>query len=354
MSLRVAVTGASGNLGTSVLKALAEAPEVESIVGIARRRPLVDFPKVTWSTADVAEDDLGPAFEGADAVVHLAWAIQPSRDEALLERVNVGGSRRAVEAAAACGAGAFVYASSVGAYAAVPREDAERRWDESHPATGIDTSVYSRQKAEVERALDGFERGETAMRLVRIRPALIFKREAGSEIRRLFCGPFFPNAVLRKWRPPVVPVPAGLHMQCVHADDAAQAFAQAVVRDVHGAFNIAAEPQLTAVDLARIVGGRPIEVSPRALRALADASWRARLQPTPPGWLDLAMGAPGMDVSRARRELGWEPRKSADDTLRELIDGLADGAGAPTPPLDPRAGGRWRGRELRSGVGGRP
>jgi len=127
-----------------------------------------------------------------------------------------------------------------------------------------------------------------------------------------------------------------------------------VIRDVHGAFNVAAEPQLTPADLARIVGGKPAEVSPRALRALAYASWRARLQPTPPGWLDLAMGVPGMDTGRARAELGWEPQKDAADALRELIDGLADGAGAPTPPLDPDAGGRWRGREFRSGVGGRP
>lgn len=352
--MRVAVTGASGNLGTSVLKALAETTEVESLVGLARRRPSVDLPKVEWVTANVAHDDLRPAFEGADAVVHLAWAIQPSRDEALLQRVNVEGSRRVLAAAASCGAGAFVYASSVGTYSAVPPADAERRVDESHPATGIETSIYSRQKAEVEGILDEFERGEPAMRVVRMRPALIFKREAASEIRRLFAGPFFPNAVLRRWRPPVVPVPTGLRLQCVHADDVGRAFAQAVIRDVRGAFNVAAEPQLSGADLARIVGGKPIEVSPRALRALAYASWRARLQPTPPGWLDLGMGAPGMDASRARAELGWEPRMSADDTLRELIEGLADGAGAPTPPLDPKAGGRWRGRELRTGVGGRP
>ena len=60
-----------------------------------------------------------------------------------------------------------------------------------------------------------------------------------------------------------------------------------------------------------------------------------------------------MDAARARRELGWRPRHSAKETLLELLDGMRDGAGFGTPPLDPRAGGPLRLRELLSGLGGR-
>src|SRR3954468_3627308 len=106
--MRVVVTGATGNVGTSVLQALAADPEVHEIVGIARRLPRWQNPRTRWVAADVASDDLGAACAGADAVVHLAWLIQPARDYAELERVNVEGSRRVFEAAAAAGGGGVV------------------------------------------------------------------------------------------------------------------------------------------------------------------------------------------------------------------------------------------------------
>src|SRR5581483_8461053 len=93
--MHVVVVGASGNVGTSVLRALADEAAVDSVLGLARRRPQAEFAKTTWATADVTADDLTPHFRGADAVVHLAWAIQPSRDDAELRRINVrGGERR--------------------------------------------------------------------------------------------------------------------------------------------------------------------------------------------------------------------------------------------------------------------
>ena len=123
-------------------------------MGIARRRPATTFAKTTWVTADVSRDDLTRHFEGVDAVVHLAWLIQPSRDESVTRATNVDGSRRVFRAVAAAGVPRLVYASSVGAYSLGPKD---RRVDESWPTDGIETSFYSRHKAEVERVLDRFE-----------------------------------------------------------------------------------------------------------------------------------------------------------------------------------------------------
>src|SRR5215216_6932408 len=118
--MRTAVVGASGNVGTSVVAALAADPDVESILGLARRRPELEVPRTEWATADVAEDDLVPHFEGADAVVHLAWAIQPSHDQDTVRRINVDGSARVFDAAARANVPALVYASPVGAYSEGP------------------------------------------------------------------------------------------------------------------------------------------------------------------------------------------------------------------------------------------
>jgi UDP-glucose 4-epimerase len=348
--MRVAVTGATGNVGTSLLAALARDPAVDEIVGIARRRPRLEFERTRWVCADVARDDLVTAFRGADAVVHLAWLIQPSRDRDTTRTVNVEGSRRVFEAAAAAGARALVYASSVGAYSPGPKD---RRVDEGWPTGGIPSSFYSRDKSAVETILDDFESAHPDMRVVRLRPGLIFKAEAASGIRRLFAGPLLPTSLLRRRLIPIVPALERLRFQAVHSLDIGQAYHLAVTRDVHGAFNIAAEPVLDPPELGRLLGARPVAVPERALRAAVDASWKLRLQPTPPGWLDLALGVPLLDTTRAREQLGWSPTRSAGDALLELIEAMRRGDGLDTAPLAPGGAGPLRIRELLTGVGGR-
>ena len=348
--MRVVVTGASGNVGTSVLEALGAEPRVKEIIGLARRLPEVEMPKVEWVQADVVEDTLVGIFEGADAVIHLAWAIQPSRDESVTERINVLGSRFVFDAAEQAGVPALVHASSVGAYSPGPKR---RRVDETWPVDGIPTSFYSRHKAAVEEQLDTFEKRSPGTRVVRLRPGLIFKSEAASEIRRLFAGPFLPGFLVQKRLVPLIPRVPRLRFQAVHARDVGQAYRQAVVRDVHGAFNIAAEPDIGVDELCRLFGARSFPLPAGALRSTAALSWKLRLQPSSPGWIDLALGVPMMDTSRAREELGWEPTVSSLEALDELLSGMRHAEGGSTPPLERTAGGPMRVRELATGVGQR-
>jgi len=212
--MRVVVTGATGNVGTSVVSALAADPNVTEIVGLARRAPDWDAPKTEFRAVDITRAPLADLFEGADAVVHLAWLIQPSRDATTLEAVNVHGSRLVFEAAAAAGVSALVHASSVGAYGPGPASG--ERVDESWPTDGIPSSFYARHKAQAERALDAIEAAAPDLRVVRLRPGLIFKREAASEIRRLFAGPLLPSALANPRLIPVLPLPRGLRVQAVH------------------------------------------------------------------------------------------------------------------------------------------
>jgi nucleoside-diphosphate-sugar epimerase len=349
--MRIVVTGATGNVGTSVVAALAADPRVQEIAGIARRVPTLRVPRAHWVRADVVTDPLEPVFDGADAIIHLAWAIQPSRDPATLRAVNVDGSRRVFEAAAAMNVATLVHASSVGVYSPGPKD---RRVDESWPRDGIGTSFYSRHKAEAERILDDVEREAVDVRVVRLRPGLIFKRAAAHEIRRYFAGPLLPTALVRRGLVPVIPALPGLAFQAVHTDDVAQAYRIAATEPhARGAYNIAAEPLLDVPALADLLGARPVPVRARVLRALADLTWRARLQPTPAGWLDMGLGVPAMDITRAREQLGWVPERGAREALLELLDGMRRADGAGTPPLAARAGGALRVRELLTGVGRR-
>jgi UDP-glucose 4-epimerase len=335
--VRVVVTGATGNVGTSLLSALAGEPAVESVVGIARRRPQIEFPKTQWVAADVASSELERHLRGADAVVHLAWLIQPSRDRNLLWRVNVEGSTRVFRAVAAAGVRALVYASSIGAYSPGPKD---RAVDESWPTNGVRTNEYSRQKVEVERRLDHFEHEHRDVRVVRLRPALIFKRESATEQRRLFAGPLLPGSLLRPGLIPFLPDIPELKFQAVHSYDVGDAYRLAVVTsDAHGAFNIAAEPMLDLPAIARLLRARTFRLSTRAARALAALAWRLRLTPTSESWLDLGLAAPRLDVTRAREHLGWTPRHSAVDAIADLLEGMRHAAGLETPPLSPNTPG---------------
>ena len=342
--------GASGNVGTSLLRALADEPAVDSVLGLCRRLPEAEFPKTEWREADVVSTPLRPLFQGADAVVHLAWLIQPGRDKETLRAVNVDGSARVFRAAAAARVGTLVYASSVGAYAPGPKD---HRVDESWPTTGIPSSFYARHKAEVERLLDAFEREQERIRVVRLRPGLIFKRDAASGIRRLFAGPLLPGALVRRELIPVVPADERLVFQAVHSHDVGEAYRLALLGDVAGPFNIAAEPVLDPAELGRILGARPVRVPGRVLRGAAAATFKLRLQPSEPGWVDMGLALPLMDVTRAREELGWQPQHSAADALVDLLEGMREGAGLDTPPLEPGGAGPLRAREFLSGVGGR-
>jgi UDP-glucose 4-epimerase len=189
---------------------------------------------------------------------------------------------------------------------------------------------------------------------VRLRPALIFKRAAATEIRRLFVGPFLPRALVRRSLIPILPYTEDLCFQALHSHDVGEAYRRAVTDEsARGAYNLAAEPVLDPDALGQVLRARPVRVPRAMLRAAADLTWRLHLQPTDPSWVDLGLQTPLLDVRRAREELGWTPQKTSTEALGELIDGIREGAGFETPPLDPETGGPMRARELATGVGRR-
>jgi UDP-glucose 4-epimerase len=350
--MRVVIVGASGNAGTALVRRLRRESDVE-IVGVARRLPHPDG--LEWHSHDIGTatvEELARTFRGADAVVHLAWQIQPSHDQRVLYRTNVLGSRNVAEAVVRAGVPTLVFASSLGVYARGPKDAyVTEKW----PRTGVLESSYSRHKVLVEGLLDRLESDHPTLRVVRLRPGLIFQRQSGTEIGRYFAGPLLPARLLRHRRIPVIPSHPRLRVQAVHADDAAEAYARVLRSDVRGAFNIAAEPVLDPALAARLFHGVPLPVPGVVLHAAAALTWWLRLQPVDAGWIEMGLAAPLMSCDRIVAELGWRPEHDAVSALTELIDGMADRAHGETPPLsgDPalpgRLGGLIRGRLPGSG-----
>ncbi|MEV7795987.1 SDR family oxidoreductase [Streptomyces sp. NPDC087512] len=330
---RIVVTGATGNVGTSVVKLLSQDPEVGSVLGLARRIPEWSPPKTEWAAVDLASDLAGAAghFAGADAVIHLAWAFQPTHDPATTWRTNVLGSLRVFDAVATAGVPTLVHASSVGAYSPGSKE---RAVDESWPTHGWPDAAYCREKAYLERVLDTFERDHPGIRVVRMRPAFLFKRESASEQRRIFGGRFLPGPVARPERLPFLPDVPGLRVQALHTDDAAGAYRLAVgTEDARGPYNLAAEPAVDAALLGEMTGARPVRLPRTAARSAIAAAWGLHLLPASPHLFDAVLRLPLMDCTRARAELGWRPVHTATEVLEEFLRGFRQGAGAATEPL---------------------
>ena len=334
--MRIVITGATGNVGTALVRRLAESGE-HTLVGLARRLPEHPDPDaapagVTYSSVDLTQDESVPDLErelrGADAVVHLAWGFQPSHDLDYLRELGVGGTRRVIRAVAATGVPPLVHMSSVGAYS--PKLDDEPV-DESWPTGGVPTSRYSRHKAAAERLLDRFEAEGPDTVVTRMRPGIIGQRSAGSALLRYGVPALVPAWALDLV--PVLPMDRRLVVPMVHADDVADAFERVLLGRVGGAFNLAADPPVTTQLIAEALGARPVHVPSAVIRTVMDLAWRAHLQQVDTGWLDMGFALPLLDSSRAAKELGWTPHKDAVSVLREVLEGMRDTDAAGTPVL---------------------
>lgn len=334
--MKVVVTGATGNIGTALLRTLAH--DGWHVVGVARRRPntaRAPYRSVHWVEVDVGSAAAVPALSeactGADAVVHLAWAVHPRTDDPPAHRTNVTGSANVLAATAAAGVPHLVCASSAGAYAPADRW---RRVTEDWPCTGVPGSLYSAHKAALESQLDTFTDAHPHLRVARIRPCGVAQPDAAAELASWLLSPWLPRTALgHRWLP--LPLWPGLRLQVVHADDVARAIRLALTATATGPFNLAAEPLLNARDLAAAMRGVRLPVPLPVLRGAAWAAWRAGLQPLHPGWLRLADRASLVDPTRAREQLGWTPHHHAADVVTELVEAIRDRRHGPGPPLRP-------------------
>lgn len=331
--MRVTVVGASGNVGTALVRALLGAGH--EVVGVCRRPPTgTEYAAAEWHPVDLTRRPgrgLRAAFDGADAVVHLAWGFQPTHDRSYLEALDVGGTAHVLDAVARTGVKHLVHQSSLGAYSPAPGRVVSEAW----PTGGVPTSAYSRHKVAAERMLDAFEHTYPDVLVSRTRPSLIVQRRAASGVMRYTLPTIVPAPMIAKV--PLLPLDRSLRLNLVHTDDVAEAIRAIVERRVPGPFNLAAWPAVTPTHIADALGARHVHVPSKLLRAGVAASWRARLQPVDEGWIDMAYSVPLLDTSRAERELDWAPRKDSLSVLAEFVSAMVDSAGDDTPALRRRS-----------------
>ncbi|MFN8159836.1 MAG: NAD-dependent epimerase/dehydratase family protein [Solirubrobacterales bacterium] len=328
MGLTVAVTGPTGEVGRPLLVALEREDAVETVRGMARRAfdPAAHgFSKVHHQRGDVLDREaVARLVEGADVVVHLAFAIFGSREET--RRVNLEGTRNVFEAARDAGASRLVYTSSVAAYGF--HTDNPQPLGEEVPARGSEDFYYSAQKAELEgmlaRTLEGSGTEAHVFRpcIVAGRHAIKLVEHAVAQVGVGYRLPLVREAmrslsILR----PVLPE-WGVRFQLVHHDDVASALAAATAgRGRPGAYNLAGDGEITLADLARALEWHSVRVPASAVGALASAAARLPLRPIEVEWVNAFRVPVIVDTSKARSELGWIPLYDALETLLETVEG---------------------------------
>ncbi len=325
--LRVAVTGPTGDIGRSLLRALDRSRDVHRVYAMARRPfdPAAEgLRKTEYRQGNVLDrGSIEELVDGADVVVHLAFLILGDLKET--QRVNLEGSRNVFEAAVAAGAKRLIYASSVAAYGF--HADNPSPLTEEVPPRGTDRHYYSAQKAELEHALHEIIDGSRSDAYV-FRPCIVAGPDALmllENIPYIQVSERMPRAVLRVLEllpalKPVLPDP-GVPFQLVHHDDVATALRAAVLgRGQPGVYNIAASGSVTLSDVADALGWYSVPLPEIALDATAELVARLPFVPVEAQWIESVRTPVLMETAKARRELRWRPRHDARETLAAMID----------------------------------
>jgi nucleoside-diphosphate-sugar epimerase len=325
--LTVAVTGPTGTFGSGLVPLLQRDSRIGGIIGIARRPfdPRAHgWTKMEYRQGDVRDPSaLAEAFQGADVVVHLAFMVTGAAPRATIRAINVDGTLNTFRAAAAAGAGRFVYASSVAAYGFHP--DNPVGMPETWPTRPAARLFYAQEKAELEHLLDQEQATHPSLAVYRLRPpAVVGPHTVGGKaflpgipgLRRLTAD------VGRLPRSPVpLPVLAPTFpLQLIHEDDVGQALLLCTVAaGPPGAYNIAGDGVLTVADVAREFGFLPIGIPAGLTQAAAAAAARVPFLPPFAEWVEAASHPAIMDTTKAKMELRWRPRYTALEALRSTL-----------------------------------
>jgi UDP-glucose 4-epimerase len=327
MSLTVAVTGPTGEIGKPFIRALERQKDVTRILGMARRP--FDPKAHKWSKTEYRQGDVldraavDALCAEADVVVHLAFIIVAGSGES--RKINLEGSRNVFEAAVKAKVKRLVYASSVAAYGF--HEDNPQPLTEEVPARGTDAHPYSADKAAVEDLLGEVVEGSETDAYV-FRPCIVAGPEAPlliNSIPYVQLSERLPGAVRALFDQvpilkPVLPDP-GVPFQLVHHDDVALALRAAVLgRGAPGVYNLAGAGEVTMRDLADALGYYTVPVPELAVDATAEVISRLPFLPDEASWIEAARIPVVMDTSKARSQLSWRPRHDALDTLKATVE----------------------------------
>ena len=295
----IVVTGAAGGVGRRAVASLAGAGHTVVAIDVAR---VPDAPAgVEVHVADLVTADLKQVLEGADVVVHLAFAYGPDLDDDELAVANVEVTRRLLDAAGDAGVRHAVLVSSATVYGAWP--DNPVPLTEDAPVRPNPGFTYAVHKAECERLCHEWREGHPGTTVTVLRPAVAIGEDESWLARSL--------SAAAGIRTPGDEPPS----QFVHVDDLAEAVCLAARERLDGVYNVAADGWIDDETLRSLAGAPPrLPVPERLVTRAAALTWRLRVGPTPPGIIPYTRH-PWVVANGRLRAAGWAPRHSNEEAF---------------------------------------
>lgn len=309
--MRVVVTGASGYIGSGLVRHLEGREEVERIVAIDVRPPTPSFGSGTqFVRADVAQS-MGEMFAHHEvgAVVHLAFVLRPGRDREAVRRVNVGGTRNVLEACKRADVKRVVYLSSATVYGA--HADNPPMLTEESPVRPIRGHQYGEDKAQAESLVSEFAEGRPEVTATVLRGCPVLGPNANNFVSQSLSRSFL---VAVAGHDPL--------MQLVHEDDMTEVLTRCTLSDMPGTYNVAGDEPITWREVAAVLGQTMVTLPAPLLYWATEAVWKLRLQSTSPSsGLDLIRYPWTVSTERIMREMGVRFRYSTTEALESFVRG---------------------------------
>jgi UDP-glucose 4-epimerase len=331
--MRYVITGGSGYIGSRLVDHLSRRQDTERIVICDVAPPHGYKPKTEFRKLDVRDREaVRRTLEEsrADALVHLAFILNPVHDEHFMYDVDVNGTHNVLEAAGEAGTRQVLVTTSSVAYGAFP--DNPEPLTEDDPVRGVASFSYARDKTESDRLCQLWAAKYPDRTMTIVRPCIVF-------------GPNVDNYLVRIWTNTPFQADAGhldRHIQFVHEDDVVEAVIGLLHGKEGGAFNVAGDGLMTLRECAE-VAGMPIRRMPLwAYRTLARVFWRLRIAESPPGQVEFAVH-PWVISNEKVKSTGWKPRYTSRETFEITMrahDKLppAPPSGAPAAPQGDEVG----------------
>jgi UDP-glucose 4-epimerase len=331
--VRYLITGGSGYIGGRLIDELSGRDDTEAIVDVDLRPPPRSWPKTEFVKADVRDRRTISKLLGGheiDALVHLAFVLNPIRDEAKMYDIDVNGTQAVLQAAGEAGTEQVLVTSSATAYGAFP--DNPKPIAEDWPVRGAPGFSYAKHKADSDRICQLWACQHTDRVMTIVRPSIVF-------------GPSVDNYIVRAFvSNPFVPILDGVdeEFQLVHEDDVVSALFALLDGKKEGAFNLAGDGTLTWRRAAELVGKKTREISLKNMKRLNGAMWRLHVPRTeaPPGNLDFIRYPWVVSTEKLKSETDWTPRYDTLETFKVTMrakDVLPEAPTAVKPPTAPVA-----------------
>ncbi len=305
----ILITGVSGYFGQKLVRYLEGKPEIERITGIDIKPFPVSSKKLEFMKFDV-RDGLESVFSGRgiDCVIHTAYILPPIHDTALMEDININGTKNVLQSAARHGVRQILDCSSTTAYGFHPDNPAIHT--EECPLRGNDDFTYAKNKREIEGWMKGFEKANPDIELVVVRPCFVV-------------GPGFTNPLARHLCKKICILPTNpVPFQFIHEDDLIEIMYLLLKEKKTGVYNLAGDGTMTFDEMLHLLGGWALKIPVPLLWPMNNLMWHLRatfITEFPSPCLNMLRYPWLASNEKVKKELGYTYKYDTREAFKDFV-----------------------------------